>query len=72
MFCTKCAQELSDEANFCSQCGHALEPRVDLESWASVFRFHPLAIEDIYNTPVFEEAVWYQPSSSVPLSLFET
>lgn len=42
-----------------------------LESWASVFRFHPLAIEDIYNTPVFDEAVWYQPLLSAPLPLFE-
>ena len=41
-----------------------------LENWASVFRFHPLAIEDIYNTLVFEKAVWYQPSSSSPLPLF--
>ena len=42
-----------------------------LESWAEVFRFHPLAIEDIYSTPVFDEAVWYRPDQRTALRLFE-
>ena len=40
-------------------------------SWATVLRFHPLAIEDIYSTPVFDEAVWYRPDKRVALRLFE-
>ena len=42
----------------------------NLENWASIFRFVSLHVDEIYTTPIFEGAVWYQPDSDVPISLF--
>jgi hypothetical protein len=39
------------------------------ERWASVFRFHSLALEDIYTSNLFEEPVWYRPDSTLPVGL---
>jgi hypothetical protein len=40
------------------------------EDWASVFRFHSLCLDDIYNTPLFEAPVWFRPDVPTPLPLF--
>jgi hypothetical protein len=40
------------------------------KNWASIFRFHGLALKDIYSLQLFEEPVWYRPDSSTPVTLF--
>jgi len=40
------------------------------QSWASVFRFHSLSLDDIYAASLFEEPVWYQPGLPEPVTLF--
>jgi hypothetical protein len=39
------------------------------EDWASLFRFHSLSLEDMYNTPLFEAPVWYRLGSPNPAPL---
>jgi hypothetical protein len=38
--------------------------------WASVFRFHSLNLEEIYQSPLFETPVWYLPGSEKAVRLF--
>jgi hypothetical protein len=40
------------------------------ENWASVFRFHSLCLDDIYNTALFDAPVWYRPDMQTPIPLF--
>jgi hypothetical protein len=39
------------------------------ESWASVFLFGSLEPDRIYETPLFDGAMWYQPGSKTPIPL---
>jgi hypothetical protein len=43
---------------------------LDKENWASIFRFHSLRFEDIYNGSILQERVWYRPDSEPPVMLF--
>src|SRR4051812_38755246 len=43
---------------------------LDKENWASVFLFGSLEPDTIYETPLFDGAMWYQPGSKTPISLF--
>ncbi|MGH8654488.1 MAG: hypothetical protein ACREYE_21000, partial [Gammaproteobacteria bacterium] len=40
------------------------------ESWASIFRVCSTTLEDIYQTPFFDEPIWYRPDSPTPVPLF--
>jgi hypothetical protein len=42
-----------------------------LGNWASVFRFHPLAMDTIYDPLLFEETVWYRPDKRTALRLLD-
>jgi hypothetical protein len=42
------------------------------ENWASIFRFHSLCLDTIYETPFFESPVWYRPDMQTPMLLFTT
>jgi hypothetical protein len=42
---------------------------LNVQQWASIFRFHSLSLENIYNTPLFQVPVWYTPDSSKPISI---
>jgi hypothetical protein len=42
---------------------------LNLKNWASIFRFHSLVLENIYNQSIFEKPVWFTPYSSEPLHL---
>jgi hypothetical protein len=55
-----------------AMCAWTQEVLVELqkENWASVFRFHSLNLDDLYNTPLFAAPVWYRPDRQTPLPLF--
>jgi hypothetical protein len=40
------------------------------ESWASVFRFGSVSMEDMYEGALFEKDVWYMPGEETPVGLF--
>lgn len=39
-------------------------------NWAHIFRFTAVVLDDLYNSPIFDEPVWFQPNSTVPVPLF--
>jgi hypothetical protein len=39
-------------------------------SWSPIFRFHSLSLADIYQSDIFDGAVWYRLDSSSPVPLF--
>lgn len=43
---------------------------LNMEEWATIFRFHSLCLADIYQSDIFEAPVWYRPDSSSPVPLF--
>jgi hypothetical protein len=43
---------------------------LDMEKWASMFRFHALAVDEMYTSPLFDAPVWYRPDITSPLMLF--
>lgn len=40
------------------------------ESWGQIFRFHSLALRDIYKSALFEDKAWYRPDQEQPVGLF--
>jgi hypothetical protein len=60
------------EARRRTMCAWTQEVLADLhkEKWAYLFRFHGLCLDDIYNSPIFQESVWYRPDASSPVPLF--
>ena len=40
------------------------------ESWASVFRFVGVSLEEILEAKLFEERVWYRPDQEKAVGLF--
>ena len=55
-----------------AMCAWTMEVLAELhkESWASIFRFHSLCLDDIYQAHIFQEPVWFQPDSNSPIPLF--
>lgn len=41
-----------------------------IANWASIFRFHALALDGMYETTFLRDAVWYAPDRTKPLPLF--
>ena len=41
-----------------------------MNDWSSIFRFHALALDEMYTTSLFVEPVWYRPDVIKPVSLF--
>jgi hypothetical protein len=60
------------ESRRAAMCAWTQEVLAELnkERWAAVFRFHSLALEDIYTSRLFEEPVWFRPDTEKPVGLF--
>ena len=43
--------------------------KLRMENWVSMFRFHSLALNDIYAAKLFEEPVWFRPHAAEPVRL---
>ena len=41
-----------------------------IPEWGAVFRFHALALDEMYHGAFFEEPVWYRPDRRSPSALF--
>jgi len=39
-------------------------------SWSPLFRFTAVVFDDLYNSPIFDDPVWYTPDSPSPAPLF--
>ena len=55
-----------------SMCAWTMEVLKELgkESWASVFRFVGVSLEEILEAKLFEERVWYRPDQEKAVGLF--
>ena len=55
-----------------AMCAWTMEVLAELhkESRASIFRFHSLCLDDIYQAHIFQDSVWFQPDSNSPIPLF--
>jgi hypothetical protein len=40
-------------------------------NWAPVFRFASVSYGEIYESGIFEKAVWFRPDQDKPVGLFE-
>jgi hypothetical protein len=45
------------------------EKKAHWEQWAAMFRFGSLEPDRIYETPLFDSSMWYQPGATTPVSL---
>lgn len=39
-------------------------------NWSPIFRFTAVVLDGLYESPIFDEPVWFQPNSAVPVPIF--